>query len=374
MIKLLTEFRWGHSLKLALLAAGLSGPLSCAKIESARTAVPQKEMPTAEAAKTENLDLIKKPTFDYQEATIDKCKHDKAAPGETCFYFLSRLTPNPKTAPSKKLVVFFSGGEMGCAGSFDAGNTMGYGSLARLYAEQGYVFACAQLFETSVASAAYPYSAEAGRVDALVSTITNRVKALKWWDGEELLIAGVSHGASAPVFAMRHSAIEDGPSWRGAKKTGACFFDGISDIQSHAEWQKTQWSLEQRRGSGADTCLTERDRAYCGRFHLGDNCKRSSTTDILKDSMMTAGKYAAKASDFSIQNWKVVSCGSNRSFPSTCSYYADAIPDDQQSLLCNLLGARCKRQTFPDVAHLGCTDVNTQSACLNWFEAAPKKK
>ena len=59
--------------------------------------------------------------------------------------------------------------------------------------------------------------------------------------------------------------------------------------------------------------------------------------------------------------------------PSACSFGEDGIPDSQQKGLCDLLNTRgspkrCSWQSFPNVPHLGCTDVNTKSACLNWFD------
>ena len=305
----------------------------------------------------------------YQSTGYDlTCSNLDNLSDQECFWF-SMFKPSKcgtKTNKCQKLVVFFSGAEMKCKDNIQSESGT-YWDLARGYADKGYIFACAQLFSDSDGSDLTPYHREAARVNRLVTQITRRMRALDGpWDGKYFLLSGVSHGASSPVIAMKHEGFDASSDWNGTHKTGACFFDGISDIYYTDAW-----------ADSTATCIDSRNRNFCSRYDRGNNCASLESKDRDKDSISSLdhAKYLAKPGDFAILNWKIIECGSSlQSTPwlSKCSLVRDTVPQAPQVNLCDRIKSdgshTCEFSSFPIVPHLECVDTYTNEACSGWFD------
>lgn len=296
------------------------------------------------------------------QAWLDACRGE-AGSGESCYWFHRQKPAACAGGACDKLIVFFVGGEMSCASSF-ANEQSGYAKLAKSYADAGYAFACAQLFETNqTLDTATPVAVyqEAPRVDLLVKEITAKTRVLGLWNGKKLLHSGVSHGAEAAVLAMRHTDFDQDPAWHGTAKTGACFFDGIYDVIDLEDWM-----------DGSNACTTYRNQAYCRRYGEPDGCATADTPDRRMDSLVSARTNdAAVPGDFAVTNWKLVECGSGMA-RNSCNFTGDMVPKAQQATLCGKIrsdGTRsCAFASFPKVGHNQCIDSHTSNACRAWFD------
>jgi hypothetical protein len=301
------------------------------------------------------------PRYVAGEAWIDDCQ-GLSGVGQKCYWFhrFNRNECGSRGRPCDKLVVFYAGGEQSCPQAVN--DESGYGQLAKDYADDGYVFACAQLFEDSTGAGMVPFHREADRVHRLQVEITSKLRAANIWNGRRLLIAGVSHGGTAPVIAMKHTGYDQTAFWKGTVKTGACFFDGSSDMYYTDSWFDR-----------SPSCQTFRDRVFCERYGFGGGCEVGARTedrdrDTISSPVVRA--FRASASDFAIRDWKLVECGSARTV-GKCLLINDVLPAVPQQRLCQIIGGapgyRCSFESHPSVGHASCTDTNTRGACRRWF-------
>ncbi len=94
-------------------------------------------------------------------------------------------------------------------------------------------------FDTATGSGAAPHVDEAARIDLAVREATTGPWAQAHWTGRDLLLEGISHGATAPVILMARTALDDQSHWHGSHFTAGCFFDGSYDPVATANLLKT---------------------------------------------------------------------------------------------------------------------------------------
>ncbi len=259
--------------------------------------------------------------------------------------------------PCNKLVAFYAGGDQNCAGP-------GYTKVLKAYAAAGYVAACLEIFETSEGSGKEPYFKEADRVDAVLTSYLAYARPA--WTGEHLLISGISHGATAPVTAMARTTRDN--AWKGSVTTGACFYDGIYDINAEDELMAT--------GADGGQCTAILSHArVVGRYYpsrplvhsCGNNkcaCDPQHAPEMDTDSIT-----AVAPAELAIKKWKLIECGSATP---TCA--GDVVPAGPIQALCKNIrdngaasGHECTDDAMPNDTHLVCHHTGIDR-CLAWFD------
>ena len=260
-------------------------------------------------------------------------------------------------ARCSRLALVFSGGEEGCGSA-------SYAPLLQRFADAGYATACINPFESAVGSGAVPYVDEAERYDRSVREATQSTWAQAYWTGEHLLLAGVSHGATAPLILMARTALDDGPAWHGTRTTGGCFLDGSYDQQATAELLRTGAA-----DGGPCTVPVPYRRwlaRYCGPSATAANCDLSTQAAALADTITTVSP-----SEFAIRDLRLVECGS--ALP-TCA--SDILPAAPIEALCSGLNQapdhRCEHAAMPNVGHATCFGPGSND-CRTWFEQLIKR-
>lgn len=237
-----------------------------------------------------------------------------------------------------RLVVYWAGGEQGCT----AGN---YDPLLVRYADEGFVAVCAQPFTTSDEAGRYPYVAEAPRMGHVLQAVRSLVSDR--WTGQDLLHAGVSHGATAlPLAIASLRAFDTAPGvWEGTAHTAVVLFDGISNPATLDEW------------AGGDPGCSDLHARWVGRYgdgapaeHACDNnacfCSQPEhAADWPTDSTQLNGEHPVSpyaCADFASTTtsiaYRYVSC-SGQGGPPCGPVLGDVIPDDQQQLPASELDA-----------------------------------
>ncbi len=259
-------------------------------------------------------------------------------------------------APCSKLVIVFSGGEMGCA------TGRGYRGVLSGYASRGYAAVCVNYFETPTGSGTSPYVDEASRIDLAVREATTGAWARTYWTGDDLLLQGISHGATAPVVLMARSALDDQPHWRGQRTTAGCFFDGSYDQAATAALLATGTD----RGEACTSPVSHARwlERYCGPGATTANCDLSTEPKALEDTIS-----AASPANFALRALKLFECGS--ALPD-CT--GDIVPAAPIQTLCALIDDSpthaCSFVSLPTDSHLTC-HADHFDACRTWFEALP---
>ena len=257
------------------------------------------------------------------------------------------------TAKCRKLVVIFSGGEMGCiSGS-------GYQNALTAYASQGYAAVCINYFDTPTGSGEVPYVDEASRIDTAVKEATTGAWADAYWTGEHLLLQGISHGATAPVILMARTTLSAQAHWHGSAYTGGCFFDGSYNQLATANLLKTG-----ALGGGPCTTPVSHSRGlerYCGPGATTANCPLASNAKALEDTITNI------PINFPIHDFKMFECGSAGP---VCT--KDIIPGVPVQDLCATInstqGYSCDFISLPNDGHLTC-HANEFNQCRTWFES-----
>ena len=298
----------------------------------------------------------------WQAVGIAAC--DGLAPGaEDCHYRLLWRPAACGGGACSRLMVYWSGGDQSCKdGVFDP--------LLEKWADTGVVVACAQPFTTSDEAGRYPYVDELERMDLLTRKI--RAHAGAAWDGRFFVVAGVSHGATAPVAAIAKArAFETRrDTWTGAEGTAVILFDGISDPARLEAWAGLQgdpacdlWHARfvGRYGGGAQ--LEHRcDSGAC--FCAGGGARWGEDTTVVgqtasRDFPASPYTCADFGSPSQVVQWRVVSCGGGQAEP--CSARGDIIPDDQQTRFSDGL-TTCPNVAVTWVDHPGCA----HTLCGSW--------
>lgn len=260
--------------------------------------------------------------------------------------------------PCDKLVVFWGGGEMDCSK---------YDPILKAWSDAGYFATCVILFEDSDAAGLEPYFKEATRVDLSLRSVVDFGKAV--WNGKDLMLAGISHGATAPVIAMARTAIDDAAQWKGTRKTAACFFDGAYDVAATDELLGT--------GNDGGVCNAPVPHArVVGRYYssapivhsCANNkcaCDPDHSPDMDQDSIT-----GVAPSNFAVKQWKLIECGSAMD-PCT----QDILPKAPIDALCNLIDGSpdhsCVLDPMPNASHGTCAGPTGAAKCISWFDTLP---
>jgi len=258
------------------------------------------------------------------------------------------------SGPCDRLVVVFSGGEMGCV------TGAGHRTVLEGYASRGYAAVCINYFETPEGSGTAPYLDEAERLDLAVREATTGPWARAYWSGRDLLLEGISHGATAPVILMARTRLDEQAHWRGSHYTAGCFFDGSYDQVATAELLRTG-------ARGGSPCLAPVSHhrwleRYCGPGATEATCDLSANEQAQLDTVTEV-----LPATFAVNDLMMVECGSARS---ACS--GDIIPGAPIERLCTRLEAspthKCRFVALPNDGHLTCHS-NEFDQCGRWFEA-----
>jgi hypothetical protein len=258
------------------------------------------------------------------------------------------------TTRCSKLVVVFAGGEQGCNPT-----TGGYAAVISSYAARGWASICINYFETSDGSAMVPYAAEAPRLDMAMREATTGTWARQYWTGEDLLIEGISHGATAPITLMARTTLDNAPHWRGTRKSGVCMFDGVYDTQAIGSFLRT--------GRSGMPCLfplsyTRLLSRYCGAGATEATCNLATLPSALEDTVT-----GVAPSEFALRDFKLFECGS--ALPA-CS--DDITPRAPIEMMCSRLnappGSRCSFEALPNLSHLNCHAME-YDRCRTWFDS-----
>jgi hypothetical protein len=228
------------------------------------------------------------------------------------------------------------------------------------------VAACLTVFETPLGSGAVPYAEEAERVDAVLADFATSEIALAVWTGEDLLLSGISHGATAPVIAMARTDLDEGAHWRGTRTTGACFFDGIYDIAAFDELMGTG-----ALGGGTCDAPVSHDRVV-GRYYAGEAPEDHSCTndrcacDPDHAPAMDADTITDVApEELAPTRWKLIECGS-----ALGACLGDIVPGEPIAALCAGIDAgpdhTCELDAMPDDSHIACAPAGIDR-CIDWF-------
>lgn len=256
-----------------------------------------------------------------------------------------------------RLVVVFSGGEMGCESG------AGYRDVLAGYAAAGYAAVCINYFETSVGSAVAPFLDEATRIDIAVREAATGGWAQAYWSGAELLLEGISHGSTAPVILMARTQLDEQRHWQGSRLTAGCFFEGSYDQAATA-------SLLATGAPGGAACETPVSlqrylERYCGAGATAASCNLATEPRAVDDTITSV-----LPASFRIPDFKLIECGSNRR---PC--LGDITPAAPIEALCSRIDGSpthtCSYETLPDESHLTC-HANSYATCQRWFEALPR--
>lgn len=293
----------------------------------------------------------------YQLINVDECS-ELGSGSEKCqwtFAFNSEACSNKKC---NKLVIYFSGGQMTCPSAEQNPNYLAH------YASRGFLAVCAKLYETSSGSHFISFGEESSRSDELIKNIRENYYVKNLWNGKELLIAGVSHGASVPVIAMARHDFDSHDHWKASQKTAACFYDGIYNTQS-----QLSFLYDNSCGIGAILKYEDAYARYCpwtgGTFQASwpqpSTCQNSLTEFDTLDTF--------NVQNLSIKNWKLIECGSALS--QKCNQ--DMVPAEPIDALCEKIDTSsehsCHYQSYPNVTHINC-GIGSESidSCASWFD------
>lgn len=256
------------------------------------------------------------------------------------------------TARCTKLLVLFSGGEGAC-------ERAGYQTVLTNYATAGWAGVCIDTFDTAAGSAEVPYSDEAPRYDLALREATTGAWGATYWTGAELMIQGISHGATTPLILMARTTLDDAAHWKGTAKTAACLFDGTYDQEATYDFLATGNAGAQCTAPvPARRWLTR----YCGPTATMANCDLSMQPKAQVDTitMVPAATYA-------IRDFRIAECGS-----ATDVCNSDILPAAPIQATCARIDQgplhTCTYVTLPTESHLTCHAAHATD-CRAWFDA-----
>ncbi len=287
------------------------------------------------------------------------------------------------------LVIFFAGGGMKCEDiDSTSSNNMANHLDQYVTSSTGYIVTAACVVTRFVDADEMPFNDEAARVDKLVDEITTWAAA-NGWNGENLLLSGVSHGAAALYMTMAHETLDGGSHWSGDTQTGVCVYDPPVDaVVRDDAYHKDPDGVDDCNGSGVNGT---RNRNICTRYGVATagsvvSCGNASA-DLDCDELPTPLPASCSevgddtmdgvvASDFAINHHKFVSCGENLEACASGSPVngpTEGPMDDICTTIDNASGKTCSVNSYGYHAHSQCLDVTLQwgqpiDDCKNWFE------
>jgi hypothetical protein len=264
------------------------------------------------------------------------------------------------TSACDSLVIYFSGGEMDCETFPDI--TVGYGKIMASYAKSKYITARACTFDTGQEGF---HTQTAQRVDLIIKNITATLKKMNLWNGKNLLLSGISTGATNTPVAMARTHYDDNPYWKGSQKTGICMVDGNFNP---AEALDAFTSFSQ-----PSACKIPHD-AYCTRAGLPSGCTSSDLTGTGAEDDKIVD---VAAEEYSVRDWKIVECGSNLPLCGFgTAYYGFGVDWNKKTSMeqvCTKINDgvnhSCVFGSLPNQGHSDCSWSDQGiSACKTWFD------
>jgi hypothetical protein len=235
----------------------------------------------------------------------------------------------------------------------------GYAEVLAGYASHGYAAVCINYFDTPTGSGMVPYVDEAERLDVAVREATTGPWARAYWTGADLLLEGISHGATAPVILMARTSLDDQPHWRGTHYTAGCFFDGIYDPRATFDLLAT--GAVGGRPCESPVSYQRGLERYCGPGATDATCDLDALPAVAEDTIT-----AAPAGNFAVRDFQLFECGSNLR---PC--LGDIVAGAPIAALCSNLAAdaahSCTFRSLPNDSHLTC-HADHYDACRTWFE------
>lgn len=223
------------------------------------------------------------------------------------------------------------------------------------FAANGCAAACLNHFETSDEANSQPFYQEQDRPSARVEAVTTGEWVKAHWTGENLLLARISHGSTAPLIAMARGKVDQQPSWQMSSFTAGCFLDG-SPNQTATTAFTASGKLDGSSCSLHDRWLNR----YCP--DNVDDCDLSTNENAQQDNIEGLDPEDA----FHLKTWKLTECGSELS---VC--LGDMLPMEPQEGLCsNIEQANCYSCEFSRLStdgHTTCFGAHAMD-CRGWLD------
>lgn len=279
-------------------------------------------------------------SFCYGNIVVDKFIYydcNGLGPGNDSCYFQTAYNTRDCSvdSPCSRLFLYFCGGGM----SVQDGN---YDNRMNWWANQGYATGVFQPFNSSDEAGKYPYFMEYARLSFMVQQARDFYTSGGLWTGEYLVVAGISHGATAPPISIAHnSGFKTSPNtWTGSISTAVVLFDGISNPSAFDDWLSLSPSCYfqhgrtvARYGDGyplEHSCNNH--KCYCSNPSSKESWINDTLVIGLEDPLSPYTCDSITLSSGKIY-WYIVSCeGEGRP---ACGPYGDYVPSSQQSGLFN---------------------------------------
>ncbi len=276
--------------------------------------------------------------------------------GESCVWNVVADASKCPDGKCSKLVLFFNGADMNCD-RLKGFQKKRLGHLMDRYSRNGYVAVTACLYETLKGANALTMGEQIGRVGTLYESVTTDPEVQRHWNGEHILVAGVSIGASTPVVALIRSRF----GLKEPGKVAACFHDGVYDI----------YAMDKFLWENRSSCNTSRNQSICKRYADKKRCDYplTQTTETEFDSVGLTPLQGLPVDD-----WKLIECGSRHPGGKCALRGGDWVPAAPIEAFCRRIAAepdhRCEFASQPLDSHLACAfgDQGIDN-CRLWFDA-----
>lgn len=232
-----------------------------------------------------------------------------------------------------------------------------------------------------------PFNQEAARVDSSLRLVTQAARNNFNWDGSELLITGVSHGATSPMTAMARTALDNNPWWYGSAKSGVCLYDGVYDIPAQFDmYREDPTYLDLANWLNNQTSCAYMFARHCQRYtgrtvcDIGqDYLTSSSLTAEQKNQIALDSISRSPATGYAHTKFKLIECGSALAgltppVPLCDLINGDMVPKEPIETLCDNLNAQpghsCTFGAMPYTSHTLCSFLPAGvDQCIDWFRS-----
>jgi len=289
-----------------------------------------------------------------------------------CFYSVryddTRCGTGSDDAKCDNLVIFFAGGDMSCDLTDPLNYYQAQVNLYALNPQTDYYVAIACVMENFFQGDDLPFYREAERVDHLIAAI--RAEAESRWNGRNMLIAGISHGAAAVLTGMARTDLDENPYWEAEEFTGVCLFDPPLNVRARED----RYVLDPVPGA----CKQTRDRNICHRY-LGQDVEDCAYPDPETQDMIMDSVDTVAGGKFELRHYKLVAFGGGLNPCSPIIFQADGPPTQPILDTCANINAKhpksCESESWPYVGHgysvlISDPTINPGFAsCEQWFSS-----
>ena len=301
---------------------------------------------------------------------VDQC--NGTAPGtDDCLYRIVWNEDACKNGTCDRLMIFWAGGNQVC----DSGV---YDELLKSHADEGFLAACAQPFNSSEETGRYPIYFEYQRMNFLLGQIQRVAGSL--WNEKNLLHAGSSHGATALLLAIasQQAFIRYPERWTGTHNTAVVLYEMGSNPVTYTRWlekrDECSEMLDRTVGRYQDGSLSLRDCAdgFCTRSDMSSpQLWHNDIVDI--GAVQPPSPYSCEDFRHPAQKiqYRFVSCGGGMTLE--CDVRGDQVPDEQQldpyHSIKDCPGVKASYASYPMAGHFICGGWNFGGAeTLEWLE------